>query len=256
MKLYHYTTVDAFARIWMSNQLRFSTNLKLNDPFEKRKPYDLPVTPYNAPYIRDHSDDLNKMYAHVVSAYQQISFTRNYSFCKGYASPAMWGHYAHNENGVCIEFDSSKFPKIPHFIKKRSVAYRKVIPSLSYYLQSCVHRSDVEKFVKEHIEELFFVKHIHWKYENEYRIIAKSEEELFLPLENSIESVTVFSPSGSNTSFVEQLVQNRIPIYWLWTGGSKGIRQIERFNLNLLKTPSSNVTNLSDILNRPFHAYK
>ena len=52
MKLYHYTTIDAFLKIWVSNQLRFSKHNNTNDPFERRKAYNLPInTPHFSYFV-------------------------------------------------------------------------------------------------------------------------------------------------------------------------------------------------------------
>ena len=106
MKLYHYTTIDAFLKIWVSNQLRFSKHKNTNDPFERRKAYNLPITTSNFSYFQAKATEFDKIYSRIFESYKQISFTKSYPSnlrkVNGYTSPMMWGHYAHNEDGVCI----------------------------------------------------------------------------------------------------------------------------------------------------------
>lgn len=233
MRLFHYTTIDAFLKIWTSKQLRFSSNLNLNDPFEKHKGYDIPWEKDDFRTFIQEAKQFDKVYSGILSSYQQISFTKNLSskIADGFSSPAMWGHYAHNENGVCIEIDSEKLPKIPNIIKKRSVLYTKYVPVISYHIPMILEEIEIDKIIQQHIKELFFTKHIDWKYEREYRIIAKADGELFLPLNDSILSVTVYDFAGINTDIIERIIQDEVPIYGLHKGSTDGKRQLDRIDL-------------------------
>ena len=78
MKLYHYTTIDAFLKIWVSNQLRFSKHNNTNDPFERRKAYNLPINTPRFSYFIEKANEFDKIYSRILELYKQISFTKAY----------------------------------------------------------------------------------------------------------------------------------------------------------------------------------
>ena len=236
MKLYHYTTLDAFAKIWVAKQLRFSKSAITNDFFEKRKGYDLPIRTLDLGAFLEKARIFDEIYSRILDSYVQLSFTKSYSkngfYKDGYISPMMWGHYARNENGVCIEIDKEKIPKIPSMVKMRSVIYTEHVPLLTPDLLNLTITEDtIEQLISSHLKELFFVKHKHWKFENEYRMIIKSNQETFLPLGNAISAVYVYNVQDINTAIVEQLVQQQVPIYALTTNTYRGYRQIDCFEM-------------------------
>lgn len=236
MKLYHYTTIDAFLKIWVSNQLRFSKHNNTNDPFERRKAYNLPLTIPNFSYFIEKANEFDKIYSRIFESYKQISFTKSYSSnlrkTNGYTSPMMWGHYAHNENGVCIEIDKEKLPQIPNGVKMRSVIYKEEVPLLPYNILTMdISEKDITQLIDDNLKDLFFIKHKHWKFENEYRMIIKTDQETFLPLGDAISAIYVYEPESINTKIVEQIVKQKVPIYALDTTGFKGVRQIDRIDL-------------------------
>ena len=101
-RLYHFTSFDNFIKIWLSKSLLFSKRDGMNDIAEKE---DI-IT----------GNNLAKMmaYLYAVREYKQISLSNAkviHSNKKGtaiYQSPLMWGIYARNATGICIEFDKEK----------------------------------------------------------------------------------------------------------------------------------------------------
>jgi hypothetical protein len=236
MKLYHYTTIDTFLKIWVSNQLRFSQHNNTNDPFERRKAYNLPINTPHFSYFVEKANEFDKIYSRIFESYKQISFTKSYSSnlrqANGYTSPMMWGHYAHNENGVCIEIDKEKLPQIPNEVKMRSVIYKEEVPLLPYdILRMDICEKSINQLIANNSKDLFFTKHKHWKFENEYRMIIKTDQETFLPLGNAISAIYVYDFDSINTKIVENIVKQRVPIYALSTNSSNGVRQIDRIDL-------------------------
>ena len=117
MKLYHYTSLDSFSKIWISHSLLFSESKRTDDVFESIKILEIGECrlPYNGEEkgleVQGH---FNKMFWDEVGKYKQISLLHDYKDgIKGCASPMMWGHYAQKGKGVCIEFDSEKIQAHP-----------------------------------------------------------------------------------------------------------------------------------------------
>lgn len=227
MKIYHYTTIESFCKVWVSKQLRFSESKNTNDPFERSKPYSLNTLDI------EQAKTFDKIYQEILGTYRQISFTKNYSLNgrdDGFSSPMMWGHYAHNEAGVCIEIEQEKL-KVPSKTRMRSVRYMDTVPALSFQFQPDMTEEDIKTLIQNHIYELFFIKHKHWKFENEYRMILQTTEESYIPLQNAVTSVIVYSTSGVNTDIVKHIVQEEVPIYALWNGGYHAQRNLDRIDL-------------------------
>lgn len=227
MKLYHYTSIESFCKIWVSKQLRFSKSQNTNDLFERSKPYSLNTLDI------EQAKAFDKIYQEVMETYKQISFTKNYSRNgrnDGFSSPMMWGHYAHNEAGVCIEIEQEKL-RVPFKTRMRSVRYTDIVPSLSFKCQPNITEEEIRTLIHNHIYDLFFIKHRHWKFENEYRMILRTTEESYIPLQNAVTSVIVYSTSGVNTDIVKHIVQEEVPIYALWDGGYHAQRNLDRIDL-------------------------
>lgn len=72
-------------------------------------------------------------------------------------SVLMWSHYAAQHKGICIEFT------VPMSESIHEVTYSSKVP--------CFTLHDI--YVKRNAEfiSLFITKHIHWKYEKEYRVL-------------------------------------------------------------------------------------
>ena len=76
MKLYHYTSLDSFSKIWISHSLLFSESKRTNDVFESIKILEIgePRLPYNGEEkgleVQGH---FNKMFWDEVAKYKQIS---------------------------------------------------------------------------------------------------------------------------------------------------------------------------------------
>ena len=120
MKLYHFTTLESFTKIWVTKTLKFSVYKNLNDSFEVNKYIDA---------LYPHYESFDNFYT-ILSKYKQISFAMD-SDEEGYKSPMMWGHYAHNENGVCIELDSEKL-KLEEEIILGKVEYDYKVPFIPF----------------------------------------------------------------------------------------------------------------------------
>ena len=136
MKLYHYTSLDSFSKIWINHSLLFSESKRTNDVFESIKILEIGECrlPYNGEETGlDVQGHFNKMFWNEVGKYKQISLLHDYKDgIKGYASPMMWGLYAQKGKGVCIEIDSEKilFPK-DGCIHNKEVKYTTEVPIIN-----------------------------------------------------------------------------------------------------------------------------
>lgn len=227
MKLYHYTTIEAFSKIWVSKQLRFSESNNTNDIFEKRKTWEFVcgVLPAGEDKnIIEAFEIFGKAFSDILAKYRQISFTRDYRSLSGYKSAMMWGQYAHNENGVCIEFDSDKI-HYPSNVYRSKVLYSYHVPTISFDKESArLDKAYMQRFVKLNRKLIFFTKHKHWEHENEYRLISNQHD--FLSIEGAITKVYVYDSKSVNTRVVEHLVNGEIPISFLYISHIHGDRNI------------------------------
>jgi len=234
MKLYHYTTFANFCSIWIQQRLKFSEWSNCNDVYERGKTYNLTQQSkeyngkkYPAGVLRQFCQKVFEE----VEAYKQISFCLDYKDMKGYASPMMWGHYAkdYHMKGVCIEFDSEKIQ-----IPTNSKIYKKKVSYTSTLTATHIAGVDAERedaahiFVIKNRDSLFFKKHLHWKYENEYRLVSKEWD--FLDITGAINSVYVLGEDDISLQSVNRIVGDSKKIEYLYVGG-----------LDILKLSSMNL---------------
>lgn len=227
MKLYHYTTIEAFSKIWVSKQLRFSESKNTNDLFEKRKTWEFVCGILPAGEEKDIMEAFEifgKAFSDILSKYKQISFTKDYKDLSGYKSSMMWGQYAHNENGVCIEFDSDKI-HFPPNVYRSKVFYSYHVPTIRFDKESAfIDQSYMQRFVKVNRKPIFFAKHKHWEHENEFRIITNQHD--FLSIDGAITKVYVYDSMSINTRVVEHIINDQVPISFLYISHYNGDRNI------------------------------
>lgn len=235
MKLYHYTTFANFCSIWIQQKLKFSEWTNCNDVYEREKTYkftQLSLQHNGKKYPPGVFDQFSTKVFEEVERYHQLSFCLDDKEIKGYASPMMWGHYArdYQRSGVCLELDSSKikYPKDCKIYKKK-VSYNKILKPTP------VEGVDVEKedaaqtFVIRNRNSLFFNKHWHWKYENEYRLVSKECEEL--DISGAINSVYVLGEDDITLQSVKKIFMDSKKIEFLNVGGLD-ILQLHSMNLH------------------------
>lgn len=230
MKLYHYTTFSNFCSIWIQQKLKFSEWTNSNDVYEREKIYNFTQKSkeYNGKQfpIELFRDFYQKVFKEV-ELYRQISFCLDYKDFKGYASPMMWGHYGrdYQRSGVCIELDSDKIP-----LPKNTKIYSKKVSYSKKLLATHVGGVDAEKddaaslFVVKNRNNLFFKKHWHWRFENEYRIISKECKEL--DISKAITAVYVLGEDDVTLQAVNRIIMDSEKVEFLNVGGLK------RLNLN------------------------
>lgn len=228
MKLYHYTTFTNFCSIWIQQKLKFSGWTNCNDVYEREKMYNFTLQSKEYKGKR-FSDEVFRQFTQnvfkEVELYRQISFCLDYKDIKGYASPMMWGHYArdYQRSGVCLELDSSKivFPTSRKIFKKK-VSYRRDLMATHVGGVDAEREDAAQTFVIENRNNLFFRKHWHWKYENEYRIVSKECEEL--DISGAITSVYVLGEDDVTLQSVNRIIMDSEKVGFLNVGGLKSLR--------------------------------
>ena len=150
----------------------------------------------------------------------------------------MWGHYARDfqRSGVCIELDSSKLI-IPRdkTIYKKKVSYKKDLIPTHIGGVDAEKEDAAQTFVIENRNNLFFKKHWHWKYENEYRIVSKECKEL--DISEAITSVYVLGEDDITLQLVKRIITDTQKISFLNVGGLKTLKlnSLSLYEIEMLK---------------------
>lgn len=219
-KLYHYTSFDAFVKIWLSQNLLFGEVGRVNDLLEHKYMLEMPNLSYLA---------LDEAFRSIRNSYKQISFTLDYDDMDGYECAMMWGQYADKARGVCIEFDFDKLSV--HFnsnMEDGFVDYPKELPKMPS-LTTERNIKDIRYLINNHRKELFYTKHHVWEYENEYRIITDKEESL--KIDDAITAVYLTSSVSNECLWVEKLLSNTsIPVLVLLVTEDSSHRLFEVVN--------------------------
>lgn len=177
-KLYHYTSICAAMKIIASKTLKFGKLQHMNDINEV----------YRGIFYAEDVD--HAQIEQELNRYCQISLVNDNKPRSGYNIPAMWGHYAEKGNGVCLVFNKQKLVScLGKDMRRRSIRYSK-----NYTGDIDVPRGDIENYFKTHASEIFFKKTADWRYEQEFRIVARQsgKEELKLDFKDSLMAVIFY----------------------------------------------------------------
>lgn len=235
MKLYHYTSVKSFKKIWESQSLKFSDSKRTNDIFERRKFIQNEGVPFPREYKPNSKG--NRFFKHffdILYSYRQISLCMDYADgLAGCESPMMWGQYANSSKGVCIEFDSEKLNINKRNVWAANVEYSNITPIV---FRDVIFAKDEEinMFIEERINDIFFKKHFHWQFENEYRIVSNKES--FLSVKDAIKAIYV--PDNKNYAFrtVDELIKGSgVEFYYIIPTTSKRGRKISFMDVETVR---------------------
>ena len=181
---YHYTKFCSALKILNSMTLLFHKLKDMNDINELYRPL----------YFEDFSDKSRAK--RELECFQQISLTQD-GRLRGFDIPAMWGHYAEDGNGVCLILDKEKV--ISSLTSETD--YKGAIDYIDDY-SSDIHirkvKEDKAPFDNEEIMEYFFRKSYDWSYEQEFRILKRSENHELLKLDISNSFVGVVMHRDKN----------------------------------------------------------
>ena len=209
MTLYHYTNLDSFLKIWRYKHLQFSTSHKRtnNDIFEKQK------------YITIIGDALSVNEKHRnafwtnIDKYKQISLTMDYRDCRGCLSPMMWGQYADNGNGVCIELDYDKLTHPKGKIWAKKIVYKQRHPEVKIDSETMKDSSLHDVFIVKNRNVLFFNKQKHWRNENEFRLVSK--ECPYVDISNDVVAIYVNNFNSHTAYVVRKMVADDYKVKYL-----------------------------------------
>lgn len=235
MKLYHYTSLESFWKIWITQELLFARSHvpSNNDYFERKKSLYI-----NSNECEKYMDEVilnsekkripNVFYQ--LNRYRQISFTMDYSKDRygfeslGCLSPMMWGQYADRGSGVCIELDSDALDIKPDVIWAKDIDYVDKQKSFSITTKDQESIEAINKAISKQRDIIFFQKSIHWKAENEFRLVSKDVRKL--NIEDAVRKIIVPGIEGKTTDLVKKLVENQDLIYFLHTYEEDGTKEL------------------------------
>ena len=173
-RLYHFTNRCSALKILETGSLKFGKLKQMNDINESYRE----VFTKEGVEPEKVEEELNK--------YKQISLTHDGRLL-GFAIPSMWGHYAEKGYGICFVFDKTKLLNtISGDCYGDDIHY-----SFDYDNSIKIDKDDIESSFKENIKDLFFTKTIDWEYEQEFRIITKSSNDV-LEYKDSLIAVIMY----------------------------------------------------------------
>jgi hypothetical protein len=198
--LYKYTTFEVGMKILESQTIRFSHPKHFNDPYDCNMPivlkqkYKLTKDYFIrfAQGLKEHPKkelfkniNVDNLIRLLLSANDEVPFSaeefiqsvfaywvnkmRILSLSESKDNPLMWGHYAENNSGIVIEFDT----KLMFFDYVNKVRYSKKVPKIDNIIIDDMFSEKRETFGE--YSKLFLTKNINWKYEKEYRCLYDVE---------------------------------------------------------------------------------
>ncbi len=176
-RLCHYTSFDNAIKILQSHTLLFGRLKDMNDINELYRPL---AFYYHPRHDNRNNDDIHKKMKEDYYKYQQISLTMDGNRM-GFDIPAMWGHYAQKGNGVCLVFDKAKLiTYLDEEKRQRHIVYDDIkytkdySPEINYNTDP---NNNLIVFGEEEEKDYFFHKTEDWSYEQEFRVIIKSDSD-------------------------------------------------------------------------------
>ena len=218
MSIYQYTTFDAFFRIWLSEELLLGEYKNMNDLYERQKFCGIDIGPQSgiSKETRKQIGDPIAFVFKQIAKFRQVSFCKDYKDgTKGCLSSMMWGQYAKNEKGVCIEFDKDKLLSGKVGYIPGDVSYDDSVPFIT--ISSSCFAKEPEKRIRSAIvdnkDKVFFSKHKHWEHENEFRIVSDTKPSI--SIKNAITCVYVQNPNSSDTKLLKKLIRKKVSIKYI-----------------------------------------
>lgn len=218
--LCHFTSFESALRIIGSKILLFGNFQNMNDIAEVK---------------RESHSMYPEAFENELRMYKGISLTYSSDEQKAFEIDPLWGHYAQKGNGICLMFDKKEllnnyreqFPDvcIPENLKIR---YSENFTNAAFTDNDY---DGLRQLKQSEVVDIFYTKHKAWEYENELRLIARSDrEKIFLELKDCLLGIIVCFPKEELAdTFVDYKVLRKIlpkekPIFRYDTKfGNKGL---------------------------------
>ncbi len=174
--LYHYTTADAAILILKNNTIRFSHPSLFKDDFDT-KFHHFYLQP-DAVVVDAERYDLSSLINRGLESFRIFCMTKNPNIS------SMWVHYAENQTGVVLGFNTGVKPGLfycvePHVephVEAHQVRYRVEDPIR--IVAKDPHPMDDDQYLRENIViPLIKTKSTHWAYEQEIRLVTTCLQE-------------------------------------------------------------------------------
>lgn len=182
--LYHFTSCESALKIILTDELRFSKSINLDDPFERWRGRNYTGLP---PQIHE-SHPMSKYHKHFNSL---VNLTNVLCFFDSVnerneavdplADPKMWSHYGKNHQGCCLVFDKQKtIASFTENIKDSVADHGRVeyndLKTYEHIFKTSFDSKEYSALVfKQRFHNLFFNKAKHYASENEYRFAVSNE---------------------------------------------------------------------------------
>lgn len=232
MRLYHYTSLENFWKIWVTKKLLFSNSHvpSNNDYFERRKSFSVTENKCENFIMNELVNHNEKKVPNVfleLNKYKQISFIKDYKDgTLGCLSPMMWGQYADRGRGVCLEIETLDLENDLDDIWVGDVEYVDELDCFQIEEKDLESIETVNNAISKQRNILFFQKHKHWEAENEYRLITKKYSAL--DISKAIKKIIVSDYACQTSMLVKKLVKNHKLLYFLMV---EETNMHKRFNL-------------------------
>jgi hypothetical protein len=213
--VFHYTkTFIAIEHILYENRLKFSRGMNTNDPREY-SPWDIEPHldgDYTHDEFRHEWLEAEDSYREAIMSYKYACFCSNnlQSGQAGYDRLRMWSQYGDNFYGVCIAFSADLLKqrltsKVAPFTGK-PVKYEEDLG----IIDSTISDSDANEFthkdkkvwanqyINNYLDQIFFLKHLDYRDENEYRMVVNDPNNKFefLDISGCIRAVLLGDRTG------------------------------------------------------------
>ena len=198
--IFHYTKISVtIEHILYEKRLKFSKGINTNDPREYG-PWDLEPHldgNYTQEEYRQEWLAAEKSFRKAIERYKYACFCLNdpprkeKARLSGYDHLRMWAQYGENFYGVCIAFSANS---LQERLKKKAICY--TAKSVDYKTDlklndSAISDADANEFmssnkeewaagyIQDHLDQIFFLKHVDYRDENEYRILVHDPNNVF-----------------------------------------------------------------------------
>lgn len=184
-KLYRYEKIsDQRVRTLEKNEIYMNNSEYFNDPFDCRGVFwDIrKIHEYCSENIKDFSYTIEELRIFIASmidyALSPIKIT---CFSENKYNLPLWGNYADNRRGMCVEYDFKKLGIQSKFVEDLyPVFYEEKKVDITFALKSSI-RCAITGEYHPVLPILFYknlIKHSSWEYENEWRLVSIKENNI------------------------------------------------------------------------------